>query len=100
MKHVSTFKDFLNESHSLSSDELIKKFTEETGISTWDDVKITSEPGIWTVVRLWAPKENGGMDAGLHIELTKGESRQHFQIMDEDGNLTILGQNLTKIVYT
>ena len=81
---------------SLNGDKLIKKFTEETGISAWDKVTLKSESGTWTVARLWAPKDNGGMNPGLHIELTKGNSREHFQAMDEDGTLTEFGKELKK----
>lgn len=77
-------------------DKLTKKFTELTGISTWDKVTSKSESGTWTVARLWAPKDNGGMNPGLHIELTKGSTRTHFQAMDEDGTLTQFGKELKK----
>ena len=77
-------------------DKLTKKFTELTGISTWDKVTSKSESGTWTVARLWAPKDNGGMNPGLHIELTKGSTRTHFQAMDEDGTLTEFGKELKK----
>jgi hypothetical protein len=87
-------KESVNE--ALVGDKLTKKFTELTGISTWDKVTLKSESGTWTVARLWAPKDNGGMNPGLHIELTKGNSREHFQAMDEDGDLTQFGKELKK----
>jgi|DEB19_MinimDraft_2_1074335.scaffolds.fasta_scaffold00120_15 hypothetical protein len=77
-------------------DKLTKKFTEETGISVWDKVTLKSESGIWVVARLWAPKDDGGMNPGLHIELTKGSSREHFQVMDDNGNLSQFGKEITK----
>jgi len=94
MKHIKLYEEFVNEAQI--GDKLTKKFTEETGISTWDKVTLKSESGTWTVVRLWAPKDNGGMNPGLHIELTKGNSREHFQAMDEDGTLTEFGKGLKK----
>jgi len=77
-------------------DDLIKKFTEATQVSTWDDVKVEGEKGIWTVVRLWSPSESGGMDKGLSIELTRGNSRQHFNVMDDKGALTPGGKRVKK----
>ena len=94
MKHIKLYEEFVNEAQI--GDKLTKKFTELTGISTWDKVTLKSESGTWTVVRLWAPKDNGGMNPGLHIELTKGSSREHFQVMDEDGTLTEFAKSLKK----
>lgn len=94
MKYIKLYEEFINESQI--GDKLTKKFTELTGISTWDKVTLKSESGTWTVARLWAPKDNGGMNPGLHIELTKGSSREHFQAMDEDGTLTEFGKSLKK----
>lgn len=93
-QHIKLFEQFVNEAQI--GDKLTKKFTELTGISTWDKVTLKSESGTWTVVRLWAPKDNGGMNPGLHIELTKGRSREHFQAMDEDGTLTAFAKSLKK----
>ena len=94
MKHIKLYEEFVNEAQI--GDKLTKKFTELTGISTWDKVTLKSESGTWTAVRLWAPKDNGGMNPGLNIELTKGSTREHFQAMDEDGALTELGKGLKK----
>ncbi len=94
MKHIKLYEEFLNE--ALVGDKLTKQFTKETGIAVWDKVSLKSESGIWTVVRLWAPKDDGGMNPGLHIELTKGNSREHFQVMDDNSNLTQFGKEITK----
>ena len=93
MKHIKLYEDFINES---SEDKLIKLFTDQTGINTWDKVKIEGEKGIWTVVRLWSSTESGGMNKGLSIELTQGNSREHFSTMDDNGNLTQFGKGITK----
>jgi hypothetical protein len=92
MKNIQTFESFLNESYTVS--KLEKKFSEETGISVWDFVK--RDGGKWTVASLWEPKNRGGVAPGLSIELTKGSSRVHFQVMDDDGNLTQAGKDLKK----
>ena len=78
-------------------DNLSSKFTQETGISVWDTVKREGEIGKWTVVSLWEPKNRGGKDPGLSIELTKGSTRMHFQVMDDNGNLTNSGKWIAKI---
>jgi hypothetical protein len=88
------WNESLNE--ALVGDKLTKQFTKETGIAVWDKVSLKSESGIWTVVRLWAPKDDGGMNPGLHIELTKGNSREHFQVMDDNSNLTQFGKEIKK----
>jgi hypothetical protein len=95
MKRVKTFESFLNEGNT--GNELAAKFTQETGISTWDSVKLPSESGKWLVVAIWAPKDRGGKNPGLEIELTKGSSRMHFQVMDDDGKLTSKGEGLKKV---
>ena len=87
------FEGLLSES---KTNDLIKKFTEVTGVSTWDKVKIKGEKGIWTVVRLWSSTESGGMNKGLSIELTQGNSREHFNVMDDNGELTPNGKNIKK----
>jgi hypothetical protein len=94
MKHIKLYEDFVNEASN--GDKLIKHFTEETGISPWNKVTLKSESGTWTVSRIWCPSDNGGMNPGLHIELTKGNSREHFQVMDDNGALTEFGKEITK----
>lgn len=102
MKHLFTFNEFIdesdsiNESHSLG-DKLTAKFTKETGIKTWDKVKLAGEHGKWTVTKLWAPKDEGGVNPGLHIELTMARSFSHFMVMDDNGNLTDNAKRLRKI---
>jgi hypothetical protein len=93
MKHIKLFEQFLSESKYT---DLIKKFTETTGISTWDKVKLEGESGKWTVVRLWCPAEAGSNQTGLSIELTKGNSRQHFTAMEDNGELTDSGKGIKK----
>jgi hypothetical protein len=88
------FEGLLSES---KTDDLIKKFKETTGVSTWDKVKVEGEKGIWTVVRLWSSTESGGMNKGLSIELTQGNSREHFTVMDDNGELTPNGKIIKKI---
>ena len=103
MKHIQTFKGFINEgSNSINEaknigDELTAKFTKETGIKTWDKVKLAGESGKWTVTRLWAPKDDGGMNPGLHIELTQGTAITHFMVMDDNGELANDVKRLKKI---
>jgi hypothetical protein len=94
MKHIKLYEEFVNEAQI--GDKLTKKFTELTGILTQDKVTLKSESGTWTVARLWAPKDIGGMNPGLHIELTKGNSREHFRVMDDNGALTEFGKELKK----
>jgi hypothetical protein len=36
------------------------------------------------------------MNKGLSIELTQGNSREHFTIMDDNGDLTPNGKNIKK----
>jgi|LakMenE18May11ns_1017448.scaffolds.fasta_scaffold5934873_1 hypothetical protein len=79
-----------------NSISLAEKFTKETGISTWDNVKKSGESGKWLVVSLWEPKERGGKNPGLSIELTKGVSREHFTVMDDNGELSNFAKNLLK----
>lgn len=102
MKHIQTFESFLNEANSVNEaknigDELTAKFTKETGIKTWDKVKLAGEHGRWTVTKLWAPKDEGGMNPGLHIELTMVRSVSHFMVMDDNGKLTDNAKRLKKI---
>jgi hypothetical protein len=93
MKYAKLYEDFINESNE---DKLIKLFTDQTGIKAWDKVKVDGEKGIWTVVRLWSSTASGGMNKGLSIELTQGNSREHFTIMDDNGDLTPNGKNIKK----
>jgi hypothetical protein len=72
------------------------KFTEITGISTWDNVRLDSESGTWTVSSIWEPKQRGGTEGGLSIELTKGRSIINATIMTDDGELTKYGRRLRK----
>jgi len=98
MKHIHTFESFLNEANLVEKeDSLQAKFTETTGISAWDKVKLEAESGTWTVVSIWEPKSRGGKDGGLSIELTKGSSRMHTTVMTDDGELTKFGKGLKKI---
>lgn len=94
MKHIQTFENFLNEGKI--GDKLADKFTKETGINTWDEVKWEGHPGKWIVTRLWAPGDTGGMNPGLHIELTKGNSIAHWMIMDDKGKLHDSAKKLKK----
>jgi hypothetical protein len=93
MKYAKLYEDFINESNE---DKLIKSFTDQTEVKTWDKVKVEGEKGIWTVVRLWSSTESGGMNKGLSIELTQGNSREHFTVMDDNGELTPNGKNIKK----
>lgn len=93
MKHIKLFENFINES---VEDKLIKLFTDQTGIKTWDKVKLEGEKGTWTVVRLWSSAASGGMNDGLSIELTQGSSREHFKAMEDNGELTSFGKNIKK----
>lgn len=78
-------------------DKLIAKFTKETGINVWDEVKWKDHPGKWIVTRLWAPKDLGGMNPGLEIELTKGNTVAHWMVMDDSGKLRDSVKNIKKI---
>lgn len=85
MKHVKIFEQFVNEAKI--GDKLIAKFIEDTGINLWDRVTWKGHPGKWDVTRLWAPGDSGGMNPGLHIQLSKGNSIAHWMIMDDSGKL-------------
>jgi hypothetical protein len=95
MKHVQLFEQFVNEGNI--GDKLMAKFIEETGINLWDQVKMKEHPGKWSVSRLWAPKDLGGMNPGLHIELSKGNSSMHWMIMDDDGKMDSSIERIKKI---
>lgn len=101
MKHIKLFEQFVNEAQFINEgkigDKLMAKFTKETGIDLWDRVKWEGHPGKWDVTRLWAPGDTGGMNPGLHIELTKGNSTAHWMIMDDDGELHDSIKRLKKI---
>ena len=95
IKNVINEAEFVNEGKI--GDKLMAKFTKETGIDLWDQVKFEGHPGKWLVTRLWAPGDMGGMNPGLHIELTKGNSTAHWMIMDDDGELHDSIKRLKKI---
>lgn len=95
MKNIKLFEEFINEAKI--GDKLMAKFTKETGIDLWDEVKWEGHPGKWSVSRLWAPKDTGGMNPGLHIELTKGNSIAHWMIMDDDGKLSDKAKDIKKV---
>lgn len=82
-------------------EKLAEKFTKKTGISSYDKVKFKNSEwskGTYLVSRIWAPKDENGMDHGLSIMLSKGNERRHFTVMDEDGELTEIGEKLIKII--
>lgn len=98
MKHVKIFEDFVNEAKI--GDKLIAKFTKETGIELGDKVKQDGQSGKFEVTRIWAPKDTGGMNPGLHIELTQisgGSSFGHFMAMDDNGKLSDNAKRIKKI---
>ncbi len=90
MKNLSTFEEFLNENlnEGKIGDKLSAKFTKETGINLNDDVKKAGEPGKWMVTRLWAPRDTGGMNPGLHMEITQKNTTAHWMVMDDKGKLS------------
>jgi hypothetical protein len=99
MKHIKLFEDFLNENinEGTLGDKLSAKFTKETGIELWDDIRDSELPGKWIVTRLWAPKDTGGMNPGLHMEITKGNSTAHWMVMDDKGKLSDSMKRIKKI---
>jgi hypothetical protein len=99
MKNIPTLETFLNESinEGKVGDKLTALFTKETGIQLWDDIRDSELPGKWMVTRLWAPKDTGGMNPGLHMEITKGSSTAHWMVMDDKGKLTDSMKRIKKI---
>lgn len=95
MEHIRLFEEFINEGKI--GDKLIAKFTKETGINLNDDVKKAGEPGKWMVTRLWAPQDTGGMNPGLHMEITQKNTTVHWMVMDDNGKLSDNMKDIKKV---
>lgn len=101
---LDNFEEIFNDkmaSGGTIGEKLAQKFTKETGISSYDKVKFKNSQynkGTYLVSRIWAPKDEHGMDPGLSIKLSQGNERQHFTVMDENGELTEMGQKLVKVI--
>ena len=65
MKYIKIFEQVVNEGKI--GDKLTALFTKQTGFKLNDDVKDSEYPGKWTVTRLWAPQDTGGMNPGLNL---------------------------------
>lgn len=95
MKYIKIFEQVVNEGKI--GDKLTALFTKQTGIKLNDDVKDSEYPGKWTVTRLWAPQDTGGMNPGLHMEITKGNTTAHWMAMDDKGKLADSMKRIKKI---
>lgn len=81
-------------------EKLTALFTKETGIELGDIVKQEGRSGKFEVTRIWAPGDTGGMNPGLHIELTQisgGRSFGHFMAMDDNGKLSDNAKRIKKV---
>ena len=97
---------FSNRTNKMASggtigEKLAEKFTRETGISSYDKVRLKNptefSKGTYLVSRIFAPRDENGMDPGLSIMLSKGNERWHFTVMDENEELTEMGERLIKV---
>jgi len=68
-----------------------------SNIHLWDEVKMPFERGKWLVTDLFEPSERGGNGKGLIMIVKKGKSQILFSLVNEEGDLTIQGQNLITI---
>jgi hypothetical protein len=95
-----TFNDKMASGGTIG-EKLAEKFTRETGISSYDKVRLKNptefSKGTYLVSRIFAPRDENGMDPGLSIMLSKGNERWHFTVMDENGELTEMGERLIKV---
>jgi hypothetical protein len=99
MKNLNTFEEFVNENlnEGKIGDKLSAKFTKETGIGLDDEIKDSNLDGKWTVTRLWAPKDTGGMNPGLHMEITQKNSTAHWMVMDDKGKISDSMKRIKKL---
>lgn len=90
MEKLQNFKEFLLEnSKSFIEEELIKKFTEETGLKTWNQTKLANNTGTWTIDRLYSPeiREKRSGIPTLNIQLSKGSSLIGTCVIDSTGKV-------------